>query len=107
MHSSGSTGFEGTGLTDPRVADVTFATVTVNSFWEFAAPSQTMHVNMQSLFTETLVKEKEHNCKNNQRNKPVTLLTAIGNTKPAFPWSMVPTQYSSVPTVKPSIAVVH
>lgn len=58
MHSSGSTGFEGTGLMDPRVADVTFATVTVNSFWEFAAPSQTMHVSVQSLFSETPVKEK-------------------------------------------------
>lgn len=43
---------------DPRVADVTFATVTVNSFWEFAAPSQTMHVSVQSLFSETPVKEK-------------------------------------------------
>lgn len=72
MHSSGSTSFEGTGLMDPRVADVTFSTVTVNSFWELAAPSQTMHVSMQSIFIEMPVKEKEHDCKNGQRNKPAT-----------------------------------
>lgn len=70
---------------DPRVADVTFSTVTVNSFWELAAPSQTMHVSVQSIFIEIPVKEKEHNCKNNQRNKPKTLLlSATGNATPAF-----------------------
>lgn len=84
MHSSGSTGFEGTGLMDPRVADVIFSTVTVNSFWELAAPSQTMHVSMQSIFTEIPFKEREHNCKNNQRSKPATVLTATGNATPAF-----------------------
>lgn len=72
MHSSGSTGFEGNGFMDPRVADVTFSTVTLNSFWELAAPSQTMHGSMQSIFIETPVKEEEHDCKNNPRNKPAT-----------------------------------
>lgn len=96
MRSSGSTGFEGTVLMDPRVADVTFATVTVNSFWELTAPSQTTHVNVQSLSTETPDKEKEHNCKNKQRKKPATLLAATPITKLAFHCPVVPTQYSSV-----------
>lgn len=51
---------------DPRVADATFATVIVNSLWEFAPPSQTMHVVVQTLFTEHPAKEKQDNCKNNQ-----------------------------------------
>jgi len=100
MHSSGSTGFEATGLMGPHVADVTFATVTVNSFWELAAPSQAMHVSVQSLFTETPAMEKEHNCKNNQRNKPAILLAATCDTKLACHWSLVPTPYSSVCRVK-------
>lgn len=57
---------------DPRVADVTFSTVTVNSFWDLAAPSQTMHVSMQSILIEMPLKENEHNYKNKQRNKPAT-----------------------------------
>lgn len=85
---------------DPRAADVTFAMITVNSFWEFAAPSQTMHVSVQSLLTETPVKEKEYKSKNNKGNKAATLLAATRNTKPAFHWFMVHTQCSSVPRVK-------
>lgn len=77
----------------PYVADVTFATVTVNSFWEFAAPSQTMHVSAQLFFKEIPVKEKENNCKSNQGNKPATILTATRNIKPALQRSIVPTYW--------------
>lgn len=83
---------------DPRMADVTFATATVNSFWEFAALSQIMQVcNFSS--ERFLLYKRETIAKNNQRNNPATLRATHIN-KPTLHRSVVPTQYSSFTRVK-------